>query len=202
VARTPHGVRATAILVPMTSVLDDALPGWHYRERHRVPATAAADVTLAGFEALCWREVPLFRVLMAIRTLGRTSRAGGRPILDDFTSIGFTEISRTATELVYAGIGRPWSVRGGMRTVQSLDSFRGFSEPGWAKMAVNFQLTNGDFSTETRVLLTNRAAHRAFGTYWLVIRPFSGLIRRSWLHATTRRVAGYPQGEDSSGSPR
>jgi hypothetical protein len=186
----------------MTGALDDALPRWHYRERHRVPSRAPADHTLAAFEALSWREVPLFRVLMAIRTVGRTSRTGSRAILDDFMAIGFAEISRTGTELVYAGIGRPWSPAGGMRTVHSLDTFRDFTGPGWAKMAVNFQVADGDFSTETRVLLTNRPAHRAFGTYWLVIRPFSGLIRRSWLHATTRRVDSYPQGRASNGSPR
>ncbi len=166
------------------------------------PADAGAGATLAAFEALTWREVPLFRVLMAVRTTGRTSRAGTRPVLADFTRIGFTEVARTGTELVYAGIGRPWSPAGGMGTVTSLDTFQSFSEPGWAKMAANFRIDNGDFTTETRVYLTDRTARRAFRRYWLVIRPFSGLIRRSWLHAATRRAAGYPQGQDSSGPPR
>jgi hypothetical protein len=185
----------------MGVLLDDALPRWHHRERHRVPAGAPADATLAAFEALTWREVPLFRVLMAIRSAGRTSRAGTRPVLADFTGIGFAEVARTGTELVYAGVGRPWSPAGGMGTVTSLDSFQRFSEPGWAKMAVNFRIDNGDFTTETRVYLTDRTAQCAFGGYWLVIRPFSGLIRRSWLHAATRRAASYPQGH-ANGPPR
>jgi hypothetical protein len=184
----------------MTGV-DDALPRWHHRERHRVQLRAGPDRVLTAFEALTWREVPLFRVLMAIRSAGRTSRTGDRPVLDDFTGIGFAEVARTGTELVYAGIGRPWSPSGGMRTVTSLDSFRAFDEPGWAKMAVDFRVDNGDFTTETRVLLTDRAAQRSFGAYWLVIRPFSGLIRRSWLHAAVRRAGSCPQGHDSGTAP-
>jgi hypothetical protein len=104
------------------------------------------DVVLPAFEALTWREVPLFRVLMGIRSAGRTSRTGDRPVLDDFTAMGFTPVVRTGTELVYAGIGRPWSPTGGMRSVTSLDSFRDFTEPGWAKMAVDFRADNDDFS--------------------------------------------------------
>lgn len=174
--------------------LDDALPRWHHRERHRVRC-GTPDPVLPAFEALTWRDVPLFRVLMAVRSAGRTSRTADRPVLDDFTAMGFAPVVRTGTELVYAGIGRPWSPTGGMRSVTSLDSFRDFTEPGWAKMAVDFRVDNGDFTTETRVLLTNRAAERSFGAYWLVIRPFSGLIRRTWLSAAVRRcLSGYEPG--------
>jgi hypothetical protein len=94
---------------------------------------------------------------------------------------------------VYAGIGRPWSVRGGMRPVADARSFREFAEPGWAKMAVNFRVADGVLSTETRVWLTDAASRRAFIAYWLVIRPFSGLIRRAWLTAAARRAGRYPQ---------
>ena len=173
----------------MSTALDEQIPEWHHRERHRVPATAPGELTLAAFETLSWREVPLFRVLMGIRSLGRTSRAGDRLVLDDFTGIGFTETARTADELIYAGIGRPWSVTGGMHRVESARSFRDFTGPDWAKMALNIQIVDGLLTTETRVLLTDAGARRAFGAYWLVIRPFSGLVRRSWLHATTRRTA-------------
>jgi hypothetical protein len=42
--------------------------------------------------------------------------------------------------------------------------------------------------TETRICLTDASARRRFGAYWLVIRPFSGLIRRSWLRAAKKRA--------------
>src|SRR5947207_8813444 len=38
-------------------------------------------------------------------------------------------------------------------------------------------------STETRVLAGTTRARRAFRLYWLVVGPFSSLIRRRWLRA-------------------
>jgi hypothetical protein len=37
--------------------------------------------------------------------------------------------------------------------------------------------------TETRVTATDRRALFLFRAYWLIIGPFSALIRRRWLHA-------------------
>lgn len=89
-------------------------------------------------------------------------------------------------ELVAGGIGKPWRLRGG--GVPRVDDFRGFVEPGFAKMAMNFRLEGRTLSTETRVFLTDETARRAFRRYWLVIRPFSGLIRRVWLRAIKRHA--------------
>jgi hypothetical protein len=41
-------------------------------------------------------------------------------------------------------------------------------------------------STETRVHAPTRRARRAFRLYWLVVGPFSALIRRRWLRAASR----------------
>jgi hypothetical protein len=41
--------------------------------------------------------------------------------------------------------------------------------------------------TEIRVLLTDERSRQALGQYSLLIRPFSGLIRR-WLAAVVRRA--------------
>ncbi|MEP7335602.1 MAG: hypothetical protein ABI717_07460, partial [Actinomycetota bacterium] len=64
-----------------------------------------------------------------------------------------------------------------------------FAEPGYAKMAFNFRLEDRVLSTETRVLLTDERSRKLFRRYWIVIRPFSGLIRREWLRAIARRAA-------------
>jgi hypothetical protein len=46
-------------------------------------------------------------------------------------------------------------------------------------------------STETRVMPTDDTSRRAFGRYWGVVRPFSGLIRRRIL-ALAKRDAPRP----------
>src|SRR5439155_20660929 len=43
-------------------------------------------------------------------------------------------------------------------------------------------------ATETRVYSADSAARRRFHLYWLVVGPFSALIRRRWL-AAARRAA-------------
>jgi hypothetical protein len=46
--------------------------------------------------------------------------------------------------------------------------------------------------TETRIHLTDEAARRAFGRYWLVVRLGSGAIRRDWLRAARRHAEQGP----------
>lgn len=45
----------------------------------------------------------------------------------------------------------------------------------------------GVLETETRIQATDPASRRRFARYWRLIRPGSGLIRRSWLRAAKRR---------------
>ena len=69
-----------------------------------------------------------------------------------------------------------------------VDDFAAFDDPGYAKMAMDIGYSEGRLTTETRVFLTSPDARRAFRAYWLVIRPLSGLTRRSWLRAAKRRA--------------
>lgn len=132
-------------------------------------------------------------LLMGIRSAGRLRRAAGHRVLDDMAVAGFIVLGRTRDELVVAALGRPWAPRGRRppRLAGQADPagfFTRFAEPGWAKMAVNFRAGAGELTTETRVLLTGQRSRRAFRRYWLLIRPFSGLIRRQWLAAIARRA--------------
>jgi len=174
--------------------LDGLLPEWHFRERHRRSTSAPATALLAAAEHVTWAEVPVMKALMGIRSKGRLRRSADKRVLDDMAAAGFAVLSRTSDEVVIAGLGRPWA-RGGDRAPRLAEQadpvgvFTGFAAPGWAKMAVNFRVSNDELTTETRVLLTDQDSRRAFGRYWLLIRPFSGLIRRQWLAAIARRAA-------------
>ena len=164
-------------------LLDEVAPRWHHRSRYSV---AASGDLLPAVEALTWADVPLFRALMSVRMAGRRLPAE-RSILESMTSIGFAPLGRADDELVYGAIGRPWSLRGGLRAVSGAAAFRAFDEPGWARMALNFHVADGRLSTETRVWLTDASARRHFRPYWLVVGPFSGAIRMAWLRAARSR---------------
>jgi hypothetical protein len=166
------------------TLLDEVLPEWHFRERHRRHVDAEPARVFAAVHEVTLAEMPVVRVLVRMR--GMHAR-GARPILDEMGRAGFAlEAERPLRELVFAAVGQPWKLRGGRRR-PGVD-FRTFREPGYAKMAFDFRLDGSTLSTETRVLLTDARSRRAFRRYWLVIRPFSGLIRRVWLRAIARRA--------------
>ncbi len=131
--------------------------------------------------------------LMRVRSAGRLRMAAHHRVLEDMTGAGFAALARSGDELVVAALGRPWAPRGAQAPRLALQAdpagfFAGFTAPGWAKIAVNFRVSAGELTTETRVLLTDQRSRRAFRRYWLLIRPFSGLIRRQWLVAIVRRA--------------
>jgi len=139
------------------------------------------------------REVRLFGPLMWLRRFGRSSRAfdPDAPLLGEMLKNGFMGLDeRPGEELVVGAIGRFWSPVG--NKPRRVEDFAGFAEPGYAKAALNFSVRpEGDGSritTETRIAGTDAAAARKFRRYWLLIRPGSGAIRRSWLKAIRRRL--------------
>ncbi|WP_433167149.1 hypothetical protein [Kribbella sp. CA-247076] len=48
-------------------LLDDAMPRWDRRSTHRVATDTEPALLLAAVEEVTWREVWVFRVLMALR---------------------------------------------------------------------------------------------------------------------------------------
>jgi hypothetical protein len=72
------------------------------------------------------------------------------------------------------------------------DAWLGWSAPGLKIAADLCAEPHGDghtrLSTETRVLALDRRSRRLFRIYWLVVRPFSALIRRRWLRAIAARA--------------
>jgi hypothetical protein len=160
----------------------DALPVYHHVERHTIRVAASPERALAAAREARLDDVPLVRLLFTLRGL----RAGPKgPIWDSLLAEGFQILGDDTVVLV----GRPWSPKGGTRRVED---FVVFAEPGYAKMAMDLRAApDGDGSrleTETRVYLTDAHARRRFRAYWFFVRPFSGLVRRSWLKAARRRA--------------
>jgi hypothetical protein len=167
-----------------STLLSEVLPEYDFRERHARRIDASPERVFAAVRELSADDTPVVRLLFRLRGLrGETAR----PIFDQMERFGFEVVAEEpGRELVVAAIGQPWKLRGGARP-RGVD-FRTFDEPGYAKMALNWRFEDGTLTTETRVQLTDANARRAFRRYWLVIRPFSGLIRRAWLRAIARRA--------------
>jgi len=167
-----------------STLLSEVLPEYDFRERHARRIDAPSERVFAAVRELSADDTPLVRLLFRLRGLrGETAR----PIFDQMERFGFDVVAEEpGRELVVAAIGQPWKLRGGARP-RGVD-FRTFDEPGFAKMALDWRFVDGTLTTENRVQLTDANARRAFRRYWLVIRPFSGLIRRAWLREIARRA--------------
>ncbi|MFI6641845.1 hypothetical protein [Streptomyces sp. NPDC050504] len=94
-------------------------------------------------------------------------------------------------DFVVGFVGRPWKLRQQWLRLTP-DEYRAFDEPGHIKGLMAFSVTSHGgrtlLHTETRVYGTDPASVRRFRPYWLLIEPFSNLIRHDWLAAAARNA--------------
>src|SRR5206468_4388338 len=135
---------------------------------HSVALVAAPEVAIAAAKKVTPREAQLAGFLFRLRGLPATRDV---PIFEQMLAAGFAEVRETDSELVLAGAGRPWRLRGGR------------AERSFVRMTLRIAADGAHLTTETSVEPSDAAARRRFLRYWRVIRPFSGLVRRSWLRA-------------------
>jgi hypothetical protein len=183
------------------SRLDALLPRYDFTKRQARVIGREPRAVYDAFKALTLRETPVSRLLFAVRSL--PARLAGRrglpsqsgvPLLDQFLDSGFVLLVDVPGEELAAGeISQMWRRGGRMVIPSGREEFVAFAEPGFVKAVLTFRfIGRGDGTTlaetETRVAATDPTARRGFGRYWLLIRGFSGLIRRDWLRAVARRA--------------
>lgn len=190
-------------------LLDEWLPGVPAPvaiERH---ATYVRSSSAAVYAAL-WRADlggPIVRVLLALRVLpaalggSRAARerlaalrtGSERLTLQGFVDWGFTVLAEQPEREIVLGLtGQFWKLGGGLAPTAAV-TFRHGPPPGYAQAAWNFTLTPASpagtwLTTETRVRCGDATARRRFRPYWLLVRPFSGLLRRVILGAIRREA--------------
>jgi hypothetical protein len=155
-------------------------------------------------------QIPAFRVLIgarglplrlagALRRRGDRAEAPAAPTfrLRDMASIGWMLLGeRPGAELVFGSVGKPWKPRGGSPTDPvTREQFAAFDQPGFAKLVESTRVDPyGERSsiliTETRVRCTDPDSLRRFRRYWLVVGPFSHLLRRMALRVYARKLGG------------
>jgi hypothetical protein len=176
------------------TLIDELFGEYDFAERHEV-RVASPRAALDAVKAVTPREMPLLRVLFALRSgpavvvRGRgLPRAKDRPLVEQMVEFGFVPLAERDDELVFGFVGQPWRVLGGSMPRLTRDDWLAFDSPGYVKAVMNFRAAESVLETETRIRATDEASRRRFRRYWLVIRPFSGLIRRVWLRASARRA--------------
>lgn len=180
------------------SLLDTVMPEWHWCETYGRWLPVSPKDALEMMKDVPVEEIRLLRTLIELRNLpgrlvGRRrfgkSLSGSISLFEQMLDFGFCPLGEEeGREVAFGLIDQSWKVSGGKRApIGDAVEFARFSEPGFVKIGANLlarPARGGTFlSTQTRVLATDPGTRRVFGAYWLFIRPFSGMIRRSWLQA-------------------
>jgi hypothetical protein len=164
-------------------LLDDWLPDYRISERHARTVEAAPEQAFAAFLALPVGCDRLVRALFRLRGLGD---GAGTSVAEFSQRPPFVRLAAEGLELVFG------SRHGSDGRARTAEQWRALEEPG-LKIAANIRaipLAGGRtrLTTETRVVPLGRRWTIRFRLYWLVVRPFSGLIRRRWLRAAAARA--------------
>jgi hypothetical protein len=168
-AREEHAAR-------VESHIDEIMPRWQFEEHHEIQINAPPERIWAAIRDVTPREIRLYQTLTTIRRFGRSSgedilnAPDTKPIIDVATHSGFLIlVDDPPRELVI-----------------------GVHVAPQALAVMNFRLDGARLTTETRVFAQTDEARRSFAIYWRLIRPGSGIIRRSWLEAIKRRAESKP----------
>jgi hypothetical protein len=190
-------VREYAREIPM--LIDEFLPQWEVRERHRIRVQAAPEQVYRALRTADLGRHPVVRGLLLLRALPAAilARSGLRSLRDAaarpltlaaFEAQGFRVLAESPPRELLIGVeGAFWRPGGDLRAVDP-SAFREPVHAGTARAAWNFHVVpDGAGScllhTETRVLTGDATARRRFRRYWLITRPGSGLIRQLMLRA-------------------
>jgi hypothetical protein len=175
-----------------------AVPDPDFSEVHSVFVRSNVQRAVGAARDLPVGEIRSLRPLWAARSLpamllGTRSFTveRDRSVWDTARAAGFEALVERPDGFVLGHIGQHWRPRGGERPgFDGLEAFTGFERLGFCRVAVSVEAHPEDdgvrLTTETRVAATDADARRRFGRYWLLIRPFSGLIRRGWLRGAAR----------------
>jgi hypothetical protein len=161
---------ATPSHAMLRAVLDAVLPRFDVREYHDIAVHASPEAALAAALALPAARDPVVAALFWLRRIP----GGNLPLGEFFPKLHIRPAISTPTAFIGLGDFLGVTVAFGIWAVPA-------GAAGGTRLV-----------TETRVHAANAAARRRFSLYWLVVGPFSALIRRRWLTAARRAAEAGP----------
>lgn len=177
-------------------LIDQFLPRYDFAIVHAHVFGVPPAMCLRAARNLDLFRHPAIRVLLDLRSLPQRAarrltgrRDGGDHVpatfrVEEMTRYGWELLGENPSEIVLGQISRPWKAASGTAgPVAAPGVFAAYDKPGYAKIALSLRAdprgtTSSILTMETRVALTDPASLRRFRRYWMVIGPFSGLIRR------------------------
>jgi len=181
-------------------LIESFVPNPDAVETHKIEIAAAREVVYRVLWTADLGGSPVIKGLLALRSFpqlvlhrGHRQHPSPQITLQTLIEAGFARLAEEpGREIVLGVAGRFWQPAGNILPF-SQDNFRGPVPPGFARAVWNFAVEEVNagrtrLSTETRVVCGDRVSRWKFRAYWLLVRPFSGLIRILMLR-TVRRVS-------------
>ena len=175
-------------------LIDEFVPECDFRERHQTFVPAPNDAVRRAVEEWRPQDSFLWRLLLRLRGLGRPQGS----LREWAEANGFLRLAETEDEVVYGQIGRFWAAdeRAALVSPCTVEGFRRFADPRYAVAVMNVRIkplgaNKARVTTETRIRALGPQARRRFRLYWLLMRPFSGLLRRAMLNGIRARAIAY-----------
>lgn len=169
-------------------LIDDFLPRYDVDTKYQITACASLREAYTAARSLDLCESQIIRWLYSFRGLPRSDFT-----IDGMLKWGFVLLAdKPYQELVYGLIGQFWKFTPKIQRINA-DAFAAFNRPGFAKAVGNIAFTPKNnvsvrITTETRVLCLDHASRRRFFLYWLLISPFSGMVRKEWLRMIKQKA--------------
>ncbi|MER5484271.1 hypothetical protein ABT024_13770 [Streptomyces sp. NPDC002812] len=191
---------------PKMASCDSWLPQYQWRTHHGRSMPAGPGVVARAVREVRPAEMYALRPLVFVRSIPARLTSPGEeryldrdaPVVDGlYEGVGAFQLQDDpGGDLVVGFVGQPWSLRQKWLTLTP-DEYLEFDEPGHIKGLMAFSVASQGagthLHTETRVHGTDQASVRRFRPYWLLIEPFSSLIRHDWLAAAARRAGSRPR---------
>lgn len=170
-------------------LIDQFLPTYDIKTLYQIDVQAPTARAYTVTRHLDMRDSLLVRWLCRLRGLPEADLT-----FEGMWKWGFILLAdKPSQEIVFGLIGRFWTPNPQIERVK-VDDFVAFNRPGFAKAVGNMAFTplsgakGVRVTTETRVHCLGNASRRYFRLYWLLISPFSGIIRKEWLRMVKQRA--------------
>lgn len=194
--------------------LDDLVPEPRFAQIDHVDVAAPPDRAWEAVRNVDLQESPLARALFGLREIPARLR-GERPpkrsaTIDDIDAIGAPGFHILAEEpgreVIVGAIGKVWELAIPFVDVRDAAAFAAFREPGYAKVvwALRVEPREGSGSRvvfDLRVTTTDEESWKKFRRYFVLIGPFSHMMRRHLLAMVRRELGAAHDGGDDRPLP-
>ena len=161
-------------------LIDEFLPEYDFSEVHEIAVNADPETVYRVRDEVDFTGSWIIRWLFRLRGLSTE-----KVTLKSLQSSRFERLGEVENKEIVLGLaGRFWTPSGGLKKIDA-ESFKTFDEPGHAKAVWNFSIEpegkQTRLTTETRIKCLDDESWASFGRYWMLVGPFSGLIRKEML---------------------